>query len=88
MNGTYSIAKPANEPALGYAPGSREKRELKARLAELSNTKLELPLLIGGREIRTGTMGHCIAPHDHRHVHDQYKIRPAPKNWERPSRPR
>jgi 1-pyrroline-5-carboxylate dehydrogenase len=72
MNGTYCIAKPANEPVFGYAPGSREKLELKARLAELSNSKLELPLLIGGREVRTGKLGTCVMPHDHRHVLAEY----------------
>ncbi len=57
--------KPVNEPVLSYAPGSPERRELKEKLAELKGHEPEIPLIIGGREVRTGDLGECRAPHEH-----------------------
>ena len=57
---------PRNEPILGYLPGSPETRELKAKLAELLGKEIDIPVLIDGKEVRTGQTGICIAPHDHR----------------------
>ncbi len=74
MNGTYVIKEPKNEVVYGYGPGSREKKELKAKIAELKSQRLEIPLIIGGREIRTGNMGQCIMPHNHRHVLADYHL--------------
>lgn len=63
-----SIPTPVNEPILDYAPGSPEKQSLKAKLAELSGKEIEIPLIIGGKEIKTGKLGTCVMPHDHGHV--------------------
>ncbi len=65
MNGQFRILKPANEPVKSYAPKSPEKAELKAKLAELSSTQIEIPIIIGGEEVKTGDMGECRAPHNH-----------------------
>ena len=67
---TYSI--PENEPVLNYAPRSTERREIKATLAELASQEIEIPLIIGGREIRTGNLGTSVMPHDHSHVLARY----------------
>ncbi len=64
MNGQFFIEKPINEPVKSYAPGSPEKAELKAKLQELSSNQIEIPIIIGGEEIRTGDLGECRAPHD------------------------
>ena len=56
-----------NEPIKSYAPGSPERAELKARLASMSNERIEIPLIIGGKEIRTGKTGQAVMPFDHGH---------------------
>jgi 1-pyrroline-5-carboxylate dehydrogenase len=56
---------PANEPVLGYAPGSPERAKLKAALADLEGRQIEIAPVIGGREIRTGDLAECPIPHEH-----------------------
>ena len=67
-NALFKFQKPCNEPVKGYAPGSEEKAELKKALHRLASEKWEIPLVIGGREVRTGDTGEEVMPHDHRHV--------------------
>jgi len=59
---------PVNEPVLPYAPGSRERSELKQSLKDLSGRQIEIPIVIGGKEIRTGKTVDTAMPHCHRHV--------------------
>ncbi|MCZ6824381.1 MAG: L-glutamate gamma-semialdehyde dehydrogenase [Gemmatimonadetes bacterium] len=59
---------PVNEPTLGYAPGSAERDALKARLVEMRGETIEIPLIIGGEEVRTGETAEMVMPHDHGHV--------------------
>lgn len=66
-NAFFRLEKPANEPILGYQPGSPEKLELKAKLKELKDKEMEIPLIIGGKEIKTGDLGKCVMPHNHSH---------------------
>jgi len=68
FSGTRRVPPPANEPIKSYAPRSPERAELKARLKEMSNERIDIPIIIGGREIRTGTTAHAVMPHDHQHV--------------------
>jgi 1-pyrroline-5-carboxylate dehydrogenase len=68
MNSIVPLAVPANETVRGYGPGSPEKASLKRRLEEMQHETLEIPLLIGGREVRTGDTAQAVCPHDHRHV--------------------
>ncbi|HNX51685.1 MAG TPA: L-glutamate gamma-semialdehyde dehydrogenase [Thermoanaerobaculaceae bacterium] len=78
MNAIIHTPQPLNEPVKSYAPGSPERAELKARLAELRSSVIEVPLIIGGREVRTGNLGTCVIPHDHGHVLARYhKAGPA-----------
>ena len=72
FNGIFHIRKPENEPVLGYAPGSRERDELKAKLKEMLENPIEIPCIIGGREISTGDLVEMTAPHDHKHVLGRY----------------
>ena len=53
-HGIFAVPEPYNEPVRGYAPGAPEREELRVRLAELEAQQLELPLVIGGEEVRTG----------------------------------
>ena len=71
-NAFFNIEKPRNEPVLGYAPGSPEKRSLKAKIQELKGSEIEIPLMIGDKEIRTGDLGECRIPHDHGHCLARY----------------
>jgi 1-pyrroline-5-carboxylate dehydrogenase len=67
-NGTFSIPAPRNEPILSHAPGTPERAALTARLAGLVREPLEIPLVIGGREVRTGRLAEVRCPHRHERV--------------------
>ena len=66
-HGVFQVPVAANEPIRPYAPGSPEKVTLKAKLDELASTTIEVPLIIGGEEVRTGKLGKMVMPHDHGH---------------------
>jgi len=65
---------PKNEPILTYGPGSPEKKSIQAKLAEMKNRKIEISMLIGGKEIRSNQSGNCVCPHEHRHVLGTYHM--------------
>src|SRR5206468_9047184 len=62
------IPTPRNEPVLSYAVGTPERDELKRALKESSARVLEIPVVVGGREVRTGKTVDAVMPHCHRHV--------------------
>ena len=68
FNGTRRVPPPVNEPVRAYAPGSPERAELKARLAAMASERIEIPLVIGGQEVRSGETATAVMPHDHAHV--------------------
>jgi 1-pyrroline-5-carboxylate dehydrogenase len=68
LDAICSLPAVQNEPVRSYAPGSPERTAIKARLDEMARERIELPLVIGGREIRTGTLQPSVMPHRHRHV--------------------
>ena len=68
ITGIPKLDMPKNEPVLSYAPGSKEKKELKAKLRELAGKQIEIPCVINGRNVRTKKTGRCVMPHDHKHV--------------------
>ncbi|HEY7957767.1 MAG TPA: L-glutamate gamma-semialdehyde dehydrogenase [Polyangia bacterium] len=68
MNSIPKVPDPSNEPVLSYAPGSAEKQTLKRTLAQMAKTPVEIPLLVGGREVRGGTTVEVRAPHAHAQV--------------------
>lgn len=68
INSIVHTPKPANETALSYAQGSTERAKLKAQLEKMLKEEIEIPLLIGGKEVRTGNLGECRCPHNHSHL--------------------
>jgi 1-pyrroline-5-carboxylate dehydrogenase len=70
--GVRRVPEPINEPTRSYAPGSPERAELKARLKSMAAERIEIPLVIGGKEIRTGATEKTVMPHDHQHVLAEY----------------
>lgn len=61
-----------NERVLGYKAGSPERIELEAELSRMKASFVDIPVIIGCKEIRTGNTGKCIIPHDHKTVIGQY----------------
>jgi 1-pyrroline-5-carboxylate dehydrogenase len=68
VTGVRRVPPPVNEPIKGYVPGSPERAELKARLKRMSDERVDIPIVIGGREIRTGDTAPAVMPHAHHHV--------------------
>jgi 1-pyrroline-5-carboxylate dehydrogenase len=68
FSGHRRVPPPVNEPVRSYAPGSSQRASLKAKLAAMAGERIEIPLVIGGKEIRTGDTSASVMPHDHRHV--------------------
>ncbi len=66
--GFYTIPAPKNEPVLAYAPGSKERAALKKALEEARATVLDIPMYIGGDEVRSGKKKAIHPPHDHQHL--------------------
>jgi 1-pyrroline-5-carboxylate dehydrogenase len=62
------VPVPVNEPVKAYAPGSPERASLKATLARMSAEQVEMPLVIDGKDVRTGKLGQAVMPHRHAHV--------------------
>lgn len=67
-HGNFNVPPPVNEPVRSYAPGSPERASIEAELKRQSNIELDVPLLIGGEEIRTGDTAPMVVPHNHKHV--------------------
>ena len=70
----FKVPAPVNEPIKSYAPGAAETESLKACYDRMASEQVDIPIIIGGKEIRTGKLGKCIMPHDHGHVLGQYHI--------------
>jgi 1-pyrroline-5-carboxylate dehydrogenase len=68
MSGAFSVPQPINETVLSYAPGSPERAALKAELARQSALQVEIPVVVGGKEVRTGKTINVVSPHAHQRV--------------------
>lgn len=66
--GTFSYPMPVNEPVLSYAPGSPERAALKKTLAELKKKAIEVPMYIGGKQVKTGKKVAMHPPHEIAHT--------------------
>jgi 1-pyrroline-5-carboxylate dehydrogenase len=91
---THAIFRPPaprNEPINDYAPGSPERERLQRRVQQMSDERLEIPLVIGGKDVTTGELKQAVMPHDKEHVladvhqgnaeHVQLAIDAAAKAW-------
>jgi 1-pyrroline-5-carboxylate dehydrogenase len=67
-HGIFRVPEPHNEPVRSYAPGTPEREELSRRLDEMQSQQIELPLVIGGEEVRTGETFDAVMPHRRSHV--------------------
>ena len=67
-NAIFRFQQPKNEPVLGYAPGSNERKELEKELKRQYESTIEIPLIIGGKEVKTGKIGEVVMPTEHGHV--------------------
>lgn len=66
-NAVYKLERPHNEPEQHYRPGSEEVRLLLEEVKRQSAMQVEIPIIVGGREIRTGDTADVVMPHDHSH---------------------
>lgn len=72
--GIYNVPKAFNETVKSYAPGSPEREEVLATFNKMYNETVDVPLYIGGKEIRTGKTKTINPPFDHKHVVGQYHV--------------
>jgi 1-pyrroline-5-carboxylate dehydrogenase len=70
--GFFVVPTPVNEPILSYAPGSKERELLQAAIAEARAKTIDIPMYIGGKEVRSGKTVSIHPPHDHQHVLGHY----------------
>ncbi|HPS40363.1 MAG TPA: aldehyde dehydrogenase family protein, partial [Candidatus Cloacimonadota bacterium] len=63
----FTVPVPKNESQLSYAPGSQARDMLKRSLTELYNQHIEIPAIINGKEVFSGSTDSCICPHEHGH---------------------
>jgi 1-pyrroline-5-carboxylate dehydrogenase len=68
VNGVRRVPAAVNEPIKSYVPGSPERTELKARIDRMAAERADIPIVIGGKEIRTGDLSKVVMPHNHGHV--------------------
>jgi 1-pyrroline-5-carboxylate dehydrogenase len=66
--GIFRPPTPTNEPVKGYEPGSPERESLRVRLEQMRGERIEIPLVIGGEDVTTGTTREAVMPHDKDHV--------------------
>jgi 1-pyrroline-5-carboxylate dehydrogenase len=66
--GLFRPPSPQNEPVKDYSPGSPEREELRVRLEQMRSGQIDIPLVIGGKEIRSGETVEAVMPHDRKHV--------------------
>jgi 1-pyrroline-5-carboxylate dehydrogenase len=66
--GVFNVPTPINEPIKSYAPKSPERAELQKMLADLRSKELDIPMYIGGKEVRSNNKARIAPPHDHKHT--------------------
>jgi 1-pyrroline-5-carboxylate dehydrogenase len=66
--GIFRIPEPYNEPVRSYAPGTPERASLQKRLEQMRSERIEIPCVIGGKDVKTGNLREAVMPHDKDHV--------------------
>lgn len=74
MNHLHSLTPPTNEVVRRYNPDTEDRKLLQKALTELSEQTPDIPLIIDGKEVRTGNIGKIVMPHNHQHVLATYHI--------------
>lgn len=74
IDSSFQMPTPVNEPIRQYAPGSPERASLQASLKKMASEKIDIPLFIGGQEIRTGKTKKVVMPHDHQKVIAEFHL--------------
>ena len=72
--GTPHVPAPQNDSNRAYLPGSPERAALKARLKQMAGDRADIPLIIGGAEVRTGNVRQVVMPHSHREVLAEFHL--------------
>ncbi|KOH44771.1 L-glutamate gamma-semialdehyde dehydrogenase [Sunxiuqinia dokdonensis] len=70
--GFFNVPVAKNEPVKSYAPGSPERASLKAKIVELRSSEVEIPMIIGGREVTTDRRIRIAPPHEIKHTLGYY----------------
>ena len=70
--GVFKLPNITNEPIKSYAPGSPERKELKSQINQLRSIVADVPMIIDGKEVRTGKLVDIRPPHDHHHLLGHY----------------
>jgi len=73
-NAIFNMERPVNEHTMDYAPGCKERKALNAELIRMSAEVIDIPLIIDGKEVRTGNIGKVVMPHDHQHILANYHM--------------
>lgn len=68
LKGFFNVPTPTNEPVYSYAPGTKERSLLKEAIATARASEIDIPMYIGGEEVRTNKKVKITPPHDHKHV--------------------
>ncbi len=68
MSGDFQVPEPVNEPIREYVPGTAERDAIKTRLSSMASQEIDIPLIIGGQEVRTSRCRRAVMPHRHEHV--------------------
>src|SRR5690606_21101018 len=72
LKGFFNVPTPVNEPVLSYAPGSKERSLLQQALQHARSQEVDIPMHIGGQEVRTDNKKALRPPHDHQHILGYY----------------
>jgi 1-pyrroline-5-carboxylate dehydrogenase len=72
--GFFNVPIAVNEPVKSYAPGSPERKEVLETYKAMFNSKVEVPMYINGKDVKTGNTRRMSPPHDHQHVVGDYHI--------------
>ena len=71
-NAYFKVPEAYNEPQKSYAPGTPERKEIVEKLKELQSQEIEIPLIIGGKEVKTGNTAEIRPPHNHSKLLGKY----------------
>lgn len=72
LKGFFNVPAPSNEPVYSYAPGTKERDLLQEAIKEARSKETDIPMYIGGKEVRTDNKGKMSPPHDHQHTLGYY----------------